>query len=47
MGRGEVIQDMLAVWDAAVKIHPELRPEYEIACEWLTRTWTVEELERN
>lgn len=42
--RREFLCEMLEIWDKTVKHHPELTNEYMIAHEWLTKTWTVEEL---
>jgi hypothetical protein len=43
--RGDFIRAVLAVWDEAVRIAPELAAERDIAVVWLTKTWTLEELD--
>lgn len=42
--RADLIQEVLSIWDQTVQLEPSLRQEYEIAREWLTKTWTTEEL---
>lgn len=42
--RGRVVTEIMAKWDAMLKLHPELQLECDIAMAWLTKTFTVEEL---
>lgn len=42
--RGDFVRAVLEIWEQTAKLEPSLRGEQEIAAEWLTRTWTVEEL---
>lgn len=44
--RGDFVREVLRIWDAALKLEPGLADEHAIAVEWLTRTWSVEELEQ-
>jgi hypothetical protein len=37
---------VLAVWDETAKAFPELAQERDNAVVWLTKTWTLEELEQ-
>ena len=42
--RGQVIREILGIWDETLKLHPELTEEHHIAVEWITRTFTGSEL---
>jgi hypothetical protein len=44
--RGDFVKAVLEIWDESVAIFPELRKEYDVAVEWLTKTWTTAELEQ-
>lgn len=44
--RGDFVRATLATWDETAKLFPEVTQEHAIAVEWLTKTWTVEELEQ-
>jgi|HubBroStandDraft_6_1064221.scaffolds.fasta_scaffold1029363_1 hypothetical protein len=43
--RGEFVREVLRIWDETLKLAPELAGEHAIAVEWLTKTWTVAELD--
>ena len=42
--RGDFMREVLDTWDGLLKYEPQLADEHAIACEWLTKTWTVAEL---
>jgi hypothetical protein len=42
--RGDFMREVLDTWDSILKYEPQLADEHAIACEWLTKTWTVAEL---
>jgi len=42
--RGDFMREVLDTWDSLLKYEPQLADEHAIACEWLTKTWTVAEL---
>lgn len=44
--RGDFVRAVMAVWDETVQRIPELEQERDIAVAWLTKTWTLEELEQ-
>ena len=44
--RGDFVRAVLSVWDETVRNFPELEHERDVAVVWLTKTWTLEELEQ-
>ena len=44
--RADFVREMLSVWDEIGALFPELQKEKEIAQEWLTKTFTLAELEQ-
>lgn len=44
--RGDFVRAVMRVWDETVKLCPELSDERDVAVVWLTKTWTLEELEQ-
>lgn len=46
MTRGDFVREVLTIWDETAKLFPGVKREHEIAVEWLTKTWTVEELSK-
>jgi hypothetical protein len=44
--RQAFVNAVLAIWSESVQKVPELQGEYEIASEWLKKTWTTSELSK-
>lgn len=42
--RGQVIAEILGMWDETLKAFPQLKKEHRIAVEWLTKTFTGSEM---